>query len=140
LTAGLSGFPLGDLNWFPAAKTTWNAQKDVEHARIEMAVQGGHLVGVDRTENIPQVFSLKQNYPNPFNPATSIEFTLQRAGNVSLKVFDILGNEITTLVNGYTEAGPHTVKFNASDLASGVYFYKLMSGSSSEVKKMVLMK
>ncbi|MCB2200720.1 T9SS type A sorting domain-containing protein [bacterium] len=88
----------------------------------------------------PDQFELNQNYPNPFNPSTQINFTLHAQGQVSLTVYDLLGREVATLVNRSMSAGNHSVSFLASDLASGVYFYKLTSGDVSKVRKMILMK
>ncbi len=86
------------------------------------------------------IFKLQNNYPNPFNPSTSIKFSVPSTGLVTLKVFDITGKEVSTLVEGNIEQGEHEVNFNATHLASGVYFYKLTSGSFTEVKKMILVK
>lgn len=96
----------------------------------------------DKKENIPTGFSLQQNYPNPFNPSTSISFTIPQSEFIILKVYDILGNEITTLVNEYLSPGIYNYQFSISNLqlSSGVYFYKLQAGKFSEVKKMILMK
>lgn len=91
-------------------------------------------------KTLPSSFTLMQNYPNPFNPSTKIQFALPVVGNVSLTVFDMLGREVATLVNGMKDAGTHTVPFNARNLASGLYFYTLKSGSFVETKKMMLMK
>ena len=88
----------------------------------------------------PTEFVLDQNYPNPFNPTTSIRYSLPTAGNVTLKVFDIIGKEVATLVNGYQQTGQYTVTFNASNLSSGLYFYRLETGSVKQVRKMVLLK
>lgn len=85
-------------------------------------------------------FYLAQNYPNPFNPFTKIEFRVPFSGIVSLKVYDILGNEIAVLVNDYKTAGKYEVDFNASNLVSGIYFYKLIAGDFSETRKMVLLR
>jgi endoglucanase len=85
-------------------------------------------------------FYLKQNYPNPFNPSTSISYSLTKRQNVSLKIFDILGNEIMTLVNKEEPAGQYAVKFNADKRSSGVYIYRLRTESFMETKKMVLLK
>jgi hypothetical protein len=85
-------------------------------------------------------YNLQQNYPNPFNPSTDIGFELQVSGHVSLKVFDIIGNEVKSLVNEMMGAGSHSVQFNASGLPSGVYYYKLQSRDYSSIKKMMLMK
>jgi hypothetical protein len=89
---------------------------------------------------LPLGYSLKQNVPNPFNPTTSINFTMGETGAASLKVFDLTGREVATLVNGTIERGEHSVAFDASDLSSGVYFYTLQVAGSAETHKMVLMK
>src|SRR4030095_11540119 len=89
---------------------------------------------------IPKEFSLAQNYPNPFNPTTNIKFSVPKAGNVKLVVFDVLGKEVTTLVNGFQTAGNYVVDFNASTLSSGVYFYRLEAGDFTATKKMLLVK
>ncbi|NUN08704.1 MAG: T9SS type A sorting domain-containing protein [Ignavibacteriaceae bacterium] len=89
---------------------------------------------------IPSEFSIAQNYPNPFNPETKIEYSLPVTGNISIKVFDVLGNEITTLVNEVKEAGIHTLKFNASELNSGIYFAVFTSGDKTRSIKMTLLK
>lgn len=88
----------------------------------------------------PDKFVLNQNHPNPFNPTTSISFNLPAAGQVSLKVFDISGKEVAGLVDNYLEAGRHSVNFDASALSSGVYYYKLASGNSVSMRKMLLIK
>ncbi len=85
-------------------------------------------------------FALEQNYPNPFNPATIISYQLSVNGFVSLKVYDVLGNEVRTLVNEYKPAGSYEAVFNASGLSSGIYYYQLKSGKFNQVKKMLLIK
>ena len=85
-------------------------------------------------------FQLEQNYPNPFNPSTKISYNLPDQQHVSLKVYDVLGNEVTILVNEVKSAGSHSIDFNASQLGSGVYFYKLQAGNFSETKSMILIK
>ncbi len=141
LTAGLGGFPVGDLGWFPTQLAAWKAQRAAEYANIQNIVDndGGPDVGVAATEH-PQGFQLQQNYPNPFNPSTDISYTITKAGNVTLKVYNMLGQEVATLVNGYQAANTYKVNFNASGLSSGVYFYKLSTGNNEMIKKMVLMK
>lgn len=86
------------------------------------------------------VFSLKQNYPNPFNPRTSIEFQVPSFGFVSLKVYDFLGRETATLLDMNLSAGKYKVDWNASNFASGIYFYRLESCGSMETKKLVLLR
>ena len=94
----------------------------------------------DNTYNLPESFSLSQNYPNPFNPSTAISYSLPKSGNVILRVFNILGNEVATLVNEDKDAGQYKVEFDASNLSSGIYFYKIQAGSFAETKKMILLK
>lgn len=90
--------------------------------------------------NISDTYVLYQNYPNPFNPATTAKYSVPELSNVTLRVFDVLGNEVGTLVNEEKPAGNYDVEFDATGLPSGIYFYKLQSGSFVETKKMVLMK
>ena len=85
-------------------------------------------------------FELKQNYPNPFNPSTKISFVIPVSSVVKLKVFNLLGNEITTLLNEQLFAGEHTVPFNAAGLSSGIYFYALTVNGNTKTKEMVLLK
>jgi len=140
MAGGTGGFPVGDLNWFPTKKTQWMALKDAEHAALLNMLNTGTLTAVEDVGGVPVQFALSQNYPNPFNPSTVITFSLPHSAFASLKVFDMLGREVATLVNGYTTAGSHDVQFNATNLASGVYFYKLTSGDLVQTKKMVLVK
>jgi hypothetical protein len=88
----------------------------------------------------PTQWSLEQNYPNPFNPSTTIKYELPRASQVTLSVFDILGREVSVLVNERKNAGSHEVKFDGSALASGVYFYRIHAGDYVATKKLLLMK
>ena len=85
-------------------------------------------------------YELNQNYPNPFNPQTTIQYTLPEPGDVSVKVFNVLGNEISTLVNENQSAGKHKTEWNAQSMPSGIYFYKIQAKNFIETKKMVLMK
>jgi hypothetical protein len=87
-----------------------------------------------------KIFKLQQNYPNPFNPTTVISYQLPVSGNAAIKVYDILGNEIETLVDEYKPAGKYEVEFNESKLANGIYFYQLQAGNFIQTKKMVLIK
>ncbi len=96
---------------------------------------------VDEQEgDLPERFELEQNFPNPFNPETRIAFTLHRAGQVKLSVYDLLGRQVAVLTNGIMNSGRHEITFNGADLASGVYFYKLESGNMTSMKRMVLLK
>jgi len=97
-----------------------------------------NIIEVDA--GLPKVFALEQNYPNPFNPTTVISYQLPVASEVSLKVYDVLGREVMTLVNGRQEAGAYNFTLNAASLSSGVYFYRLQSGNFVSTKKMMLVK
>jgi hypothetical protein len=97
--------------------------------------------GVGQLEKpIPEIFSLNQNYPNPFNPTTNITYSVGTNGRVSLKVFDLLGREVATLVNEFKSPGKYTITWNALNLASGIYFYKLESAGKVQIKKSILIK
>jgi hypothetical protein len=99
------------------------------------------LIQLDRPEvALPTVTELLQNYPNPFNDETNIAYTLAEAGNVTLKVYDICGRLVVTLLEGYEDTGPHLVTWDATDVSSGVYFYKLTCGDYSATKKMNLLR
>jgi len=91
-------------------------------------------------DNLPVSYELKQNYPNPFNPTTEIAFTLANQENVSLVVYNIIGQEVATLISSPMSAGSHAVKFNAANLSSGIYLYRLKAGNFVSIKKMILLK
>ena len=94
----------------------------------------------DQGNEVPSQFILEQNYPNPFNPSTKIRYSVPQSSNVMIKVFDILGNEIETLVNEEKPIGSYEITWYAKSLPSGIYFYKIQSGSFVETKKMLLLK
>jgi hypothetical protein len=96
--------------------------------------------GVGNFETKATEYSLSQNYPNPFNPSTTIRFTVPKDGNVSFKIYDISGKEVSNYFNGYLKAGIYTLQFDGSSLTSGVYFYKMKSNDFSDVKRMILVK
>ena len=98
------------------------------------------VTNVDGNELTPENFVLGQNYPNPFNPSTTIKYMIKDQSLVSLKIYDVLGNEVATLVNEIKPKGAYTLKFDASSLPSGVYFYKLNAGSFTDTKKMIFLK
>jgi hypothetical protein len=103
---------------------------------------GGFVDVKDELSNVEIVsdFNLSQNYPNPFNPSTTIWYQIPVSGLVKLKVYDILGNEITTLVNEYKSPGKYEIQFHAAALPSGVYFYQLTAGVFNSIKKLVVIK
>jgi hypothetical protein len=130
-TGSTEGWHVGDLNWYPD-----------ELAQYE---KPGVTAVEDRLVTGPTEFTLEQNYPNPFNPTTTIAYTLNKAGDVKLTVYDILGAKVSTLVNKSQTAGLHTVQWNATNergdkLSSGIYFYKLEMEGRSLMKKMMLLK
>jgi hypothetical protein len=99
------------------------------------------ITGVkDQNNDIPSQFILEQNYPNPFNPSTKIRYSVPQSSDVMIKVFDILGKEVATLVNEEKPAGSYDVNFDAAGLSSGIYFYKLQAGNFIETKKMILIR
>lgn len=99
----------------------------------------GGITSIDE-ENVISSYNLFQNYPNPFNPYTTIKFSVPNASLISLKIYDILGREITTLVNEEKHAGNYTVNFDGNNLSSGIYFYRIKAGSFIQAKKMILTK
>jgi len=102
---------------------------------------GAPIIGVNPiSTETPSSYSVSQNYPNPFNPTTKINFALPKSGLVSLKVYDITGKEVATLLNEVKNVGTYSVDFNAANLSSGIYFYKMSVNGYSEVKKMSLIK
>ena len=97
--------------------------------------------GIDlKTQNTPNNYSLRQNYPNPFNPSTTIEFTLPNSEYTEIKVYNVLGKEVSTVVSKTLNQGNHTYQFDGKNLASGVYYYQLVAGDYREVKKMILLR
>jgi hypothetical protein len=100
----------------------------------------GPSSGVEHVISLPGRFSLSQNYPNPFNPATEFQFTLPQERIVVLKIYDLLGREVSTLINERIPAGNYIARWDATGFASGVYFYRLTAGDFVSAKRMVLMK
>ena len=94
----------------------------------------------DKQKIIPTTYILSQNYPNPFNPSTTIEYAIPKTSFVTLKIYDILGTEVRSLVNEEKNLGSYQINFDASSLASGIYFYKIQAGSFVQTKKMILLK
>lgn len=144
LTAGWGGYPLGDLNWYPDQLADWEAnQRDEDWVTINNMLESGMPTSVeDPVSGVPSGFDLRQNYPNPFNPTTKISFSIPNAENVSLKVYNVLGQQVATLFEGRKQAGVHELTFDASGLTSGVYFYRLESQDAgvSITRKLTLIK
>jgi hypothetical protein len=117
--------------------TAWQTPRDWMYTWIWD--EGATAIG-DLTQVTPFQYELSKNYPNPFNPTTTINYTLAKSGQVTLEVFNMLGQKVKTLVNTKQDAGSYTVQFNANDLASGIYLYRLQSEGFMQVHKMVLLK
>jgi len=108
---------------------------------VSKGCSGGTLTGINHNNNeIPKTYSLSQNYPNPFNPTTNIKFSIPKNSVVKLTIYDLTGRVVETLVDGQLNAGNYAYDFDASNIASGVYFYKLQSDNFTDVKKMMLIK
>jgi hypothetical protein len=103
-------------------------------------VQAGTATGVEGQQRIPATYALDQNYPNPFNPSTVISYAVPREGFVTLNVFTVLGQLVKTLVSEHQAAGYYQVKFDATDLPSGMYFYRITSGDFVTAKKLILLR
>jgi len=117
-----------------------NGNGDIESSEF---IRYDYLINdVENEQNIVTEYSLEQNYPNPFNPTTKIKYSIpfNNSGKTKLEIYDILGNKIKTLVDEYKQAGTYSIEFNASNLASGVYFYKLTAGQFTSTKKLLLLK
>lgn len=124
-------FPAGDLNWYPSMLNLWKS---------------GGTVGVEKPNSVPLSFTLNQNYPNPFNPTTNISYSLPKAANVTIRIFNSIGQEIAVLVNNELQsAGYHKLSWNGKNsagrvAATGVYFYQMQTNEISMTKKMLLLK
>jgi len=141
LHSGIGGFPFGDLNWFPAQKTAWLAQRAAEYSSINSSLNAGRLVtSVYDRGSLPAEFLLQQNYPNPFNPVTVIDYSISKTTLVSIKVYDILGRYVAQLVKEIKHPGMYSVKFDGTSLPSGIYFYSITAGKFNKVRKMILLK
>jgi len=123
--------------------TDRNAQPGVTYYRLKQVDYDGtfeYSPEVEVTIAAPLAFNLEQNYPNPFNPSTNIAYSIPENGNVRLSVYNVVGEEVAVLVNETKAAGNYTVEFNASNLPSGVYLYKLQAANSVQTRKMMLLK
>jgi hypothetical protein len=134
----IDGFPIGALHWNDADLAAYNpvvarAQVTTAYATAVTSVEGP-------VSGTPESFELSQNYPNPFNPSTKIDFKLSKASDVKMTVYNVLGQQVATLLNEHMSAGSQSVVFDASKLSSGVYFYRLDAGNFSSIKKMMLLK
>jgi hypothetical protein len=122
-----------------ARSTAWKS--GIAGSETNLNLQSGIILSYIReSENLPESFSLSQNYPNPFNPTTNIRFTLRQRGQVSLKIYDLAGRLVETLVNDVLAVGTYSVDWKPSNLASGTYFYTLEASQFKQTKKMLLLK
>ncbi|MDH3268879.1 MAG: T9SS type A sorting domain-containing protein [Ignavibacteria bacterium] len=133
-TTESKSYSFADINLEPGSYSYKLVQIDFDGTRNE-----SEIVNVEIGSQ-PTEYSLSQNYPNPFNPSTTIQYTIPQSGNVRLIVYNSLGGEVATLVNEYKESGNYKINFDASNLSSGIYYYRLASNSFNEIKKMILLK
>jgi len=154
-TSGVGGGETEGVTGLTSAQMTGDAAADnltgFDFDDIWVVVSDGHPVlhwegadeptsGEDLSLDLPEQLELGQNYPNPFNPSTQIDYALPVASHVSIDVFDVTGRKIATIVDGFREAGYHSISFNGSNLASGIYLYRIRSGDNVQIKKMMLVK
>ena len=118
--------------WYTGGAADWDGKIGLATAPV--------VTGIEDDFSIPIEFNLYQNYPNPFNPLTKIGYSVPQSSKVAIKVFDVLGNEIETLVNEEKSTGTYELTWNAEQLPTGVYFYQLKAGTYVETKKMILLK
>ncbi len=140
----LTGTSVGDEDLLAPRIELVDVDIDGNERGAETAYMGAHEAGVgvssDRVADLPDAFELHQNYPNPFNPSTTISFTLRDPGHVRVQVFNVAGQLVHDLVDGYEMAGKHEVNFDAGSLASGMYLYRIEFEGRSETKRMMLVK
>ncbi|HEY3295006.1 MAG TPA: C25 family cysteine peptidase [bacterium] len=131
------GMTLTFANVFPASVDTMRPGRAI---RITTQAPDNFNAADPVVKPLPKQFALHEAYPNPFNPTTELQFDLPRAGNATLRVYDMLGRDVATLVDGHRAAGTYTVSFNATNLPSGLYFARLTAGSNTQVRKLMLIK
>ncbi|MGA2623781.1 MAG: T9SS type A sorting domain-containing protein, partial [Bacteroidota bacterium] len=135
------GYPAGAGAWVgPDSRSYYKTWWGSEWGPVTRTIHLAPLTGVQEEKGLPTTYSLQQNYPNPFNPATTIKYGIPLQSFVTLKLYNMLGQEVAVLVNGEQHAGYYSVNFNANALASGLYFYRLQTGAFSATKKMMLVK
>jgi photosystem II stability/assembly factor-like uncharacterized protein len=151
---GITKTTNGGYNWYYLNRFTNYALFDIDFTGvntgyavgsfgtiIKTTTGGGNYIGIKPVSNsVPVKYHLYQNYPNPFNPSTNIKFELPKQEFVTIKIFDVMGREVASLVNETKEAGYHSIVFNGADLSSGLYIYKIEAGDFTDTKKMILIK
>jgi hypothetical protein len=144
----IKGFPLGQLYKHAYGAPVLGDVNNDGALDLVHGLYSGYTTILINTDSVNSIkdkysltdFSLGQNYPNPFNPSTTINYSLPISGNVKLTIYNSIGSKVATLVNEYKPAGTYSVNFNASNLASGIYLYRLESGTYSAAKKLILIK
>ena len=132
----LTGLPDGQYEWRLCAVDAAYVGSTIATGVFNIGIQ----TAVETEDNLPGIYSLAQNYPNPFNPITTIRYSIPKDGLVTLKIYNVIGEEVATLVAENKQVGNYEIKFNALNLSSGVYFYRLRAGDFSQVKKMIINK
>ena len=140
LTSVQSGRVLTMSAGQPVVAVSSGSNRIVESGFLAHPALRGMLVGVHEADNIPVTFSLEQNYPNPFNPSTTVSFGIPYSSFVTLRVYDLLGREVGSLVNEEKGPGTYSVMLDATALASGVYFYRLQTTGFVETKKLMVLR
>jgi len=135
-TFAVTGLQNGANYWFALSAFNFSATESALSQPVKIFI----VTKVPSHGTLPQTFALLQNFPNPFNPATTISYQLPATSDVNLKIYDILGRQIAILVNEKQDAGYYDVRFDASDLPSGVYFYRIIAGKFNEIKKLMVVK
>ena len=133
-------FSIGEMKWAAGAGVLEYADYRLKQMDLDGTVHYTEAVSVEVPGEIPVAYGLEQNYPNPFNPSTTIRYELPKASHVTLKIFNAIGQEVSTLVDEVQEAGHRSVQWNAGSVASGVYFYRLQAGNFVSMKKLLLLR
>lgn len=131
---------IGDINNDGYEEFAISAPSKNNNTGVTYIYSAGNLTGIEENSIAPGNFRLFQNYPNPFNPTTVIQFSIPEAGIYTLKVYNILGQEVATLWNGQMNVGTHKVTFDATQLSSGIYLYQLTGNNVNFTKKMILLR
>ncbi len=138
-TSTIDNLPIGSLIWDDVKFANYSSAADYQKVIARYVALGGTMTGVQECSGAADGFNLSQNYPNPFNPSTTIRYALPHKSQVLLSVYNTLGQQVATLVQAQQEAGSYEVKVDGSNLASGVYFYRLQAGTFVETKKLLLL-
>jgi hypothetical protein len=144
LRSTIDGKPLGALHWWANEMDAWDSDAALEEVKSYYENALGNTA-VNYNEMVPTAYSLDQNYPNPFNPATTINYSLKQASDVTLTVYNLIGHKVVTLVNGKKPAGTHSVQWDGTSadgvkVVNGIYYYKLKTANYSKTMKMLLLK